>query len=92
MKTTKVTYQFKKETPNPMILELATLYTVEFIPETNVMEQLGVSIFTLKKWYNMGLNRYKIDDKKYLKKSELNAFIEQFVEQKEEVKHVKLVI
>lgn len=90
MKTTRVSYQFKKESPNAMVAEFATLYTVEFIPEKDVMKTLGVSIFTLRKWYDMGLNRYKIDDKKYLKKSELNCFIEQFIEQKEEVKHVKI--
>lgn len=90
MKTTKVSYQFKKEAPNPMITELATLYTVEFISEKDAMKILGIGIFTLRKWYNMGLNRYKIDDKKFLKKSELNEFLEKFMVREEKVQHIKL--
>lgn len=92
MKTTKLTYQFKKEAPNQMIEELATLYTVEFVPENKVMQMLDLSINTLKNWYNMGLGRYKIDGKFYVKKSELNGFIEKFRVQREEVQHVKLAL
>lgn len=92
MGTTKLTYQFKKEAPNQMIEELATLYTVEFVPESKVMQMLDLSINTLKNWYNMGLGRYKIDGKFYVKKSELNGFIEMFRVQREEVQHVKLAL
>lgn len=92
MKTTKLTYQFKKEAPNQMIQELATLYTVEFMPESKIMQMLDLSINTLKNWYGMGLGRYKIDGKFYVKKSELNGFIGMFRVQKEEVQHVKLAL
>ena len=90
MGTTKVTYQFKKDSPNREVLELATLYTVEFIPENKLMEVLNVSSSTIRNWMGMGLNRYKIGDKKYFRKSEVNGFIEQFLEPQKEVQHVKI--
>lgn len=90
MKTTKVSYQFKKEAPNPMISELATLYTIEFIPEKKLMEELNVSSFKINEWREKGLKRYRDKDKKFFKKSEVNEFIEKLLEPEKEVQHIKL--
>lgn len=90
MGTTKLTYQFKKESPNSMISELATLYTIEFIPEKKLMKELDVSIFKINEWRKRGLKRYKDGDKKFFKKSEVNEFIKKFLEPEVEIQHVKI--
>lgn len=90
MGTTNIKFHLKKDSPNREVLELATLYTVEFIPEDQLKKELNVSAYTIRNWMGMGLNRYKIADKKYFRKSEVNSFIEQFLEPQKEVQHIKI--
>ena len=73
---------------NNITLEVINLYTIEFIPECDVMKKLKVSAFTMKKWYSMGLKKYKIDDKKFVRVKEINDFLTRNCEIQPEVQHV----
>lgn len=87
----KIIYDRKTEAPDDRIKNFATLYTIEFMSEKDVMKTLGVGMYTMRKWYEMGLGLCKIDDKKFIKKSELNAFLQRFIT-RAEVERIKTML
>lgn len=50
--------------------------TKEYLTLNEVMEYMQVSRNTLSKWLLNGLNIYRIDNKQYIKKSDLHNFID----------------
>lgn len=51
--------------------------TKEYLTVIETMEYMQISRSTLNKWLLEGLSIYRIDNKQYIKKSELHNFIEQ---------------
>ncbi|NLJ70692.1 MAG: helix-turn-helix domain-containing protein [Clostridiaceae bacterium] len=51
--------------------------TKEYLTVIETMEYMQISRSTLNKWLLEGLSIYRIDNKQYIKKSELHNFIDQ---------------
>lgn len=50
----------------------------EYLSFNDVCELMGISYNTLQNWLELGLVKYRIGNKNYIKKSELNEFISKF--------------
>lgn len=60
-----------------------------YVPAKIVMEELGMSTKTLRKWHReKGLGLYRIKNKLYLKINEVNALIESSKIEDEQVEHI----
>lgn len=71
------TYVDIKTAPPSVNTAAFTLYTLEYMTEKETLSLLDISITTLKQWVrDYSISRYKIGDKAYYKKSEINKLIE----------------
>lgn len=71
------TYVDIKTAPLGVNTAAFTLYTLEYMTEKETLSLLDISITTLKQWVrDYSISRYKIGDKAYYKKSEINKLIE----------------